>query len=111
MASTQDIYTELKKELHTSGSKAQVILPSDGDVYEQSIKRWSDHCVKRAVNSPSPPFLPNQYTQKLNPHTGLRRQAHHPLRHHRRPLARPHPRHSLRRQRRRALDIRQCIYH
>jgi hypothetical protein len=49
MGSASDVYTSLKKRLEGSGSRAQVILPGDGEVYEQSIKRWSEHCVKRAV--------------------------------------------------------------
>jgi hypothetical protein len=59
MGSAPDVYASLKKELGGNGSGAQVILSGDGEVYEQSIKRWSEHCVKRAVRLPphsSAPF-------------------------------------------------------
>ncbi|KAF2691437.1 FAD-binding domain-containing protein [Lentithecium fluviatile CBS 122367] len=48
MGSTSDVYASLKEMFESSGSKAQVIFPGDGEVYEQSIKRWSEHCEKRA---------------------------------------------------------------
>lgn len=47
MGSAPDVYAELKQQLQ--GSKAEVLFPSDGPKYEESIKRWSDHCEKRAV--------------------------------------------------------------
>lgn len=74
MGSATDVYAILKKELESNGSKAQVILPGDGEVYEQSIERWSDHCVKRAVRLPSYPIHPSQ-ADRLIP--VLRPQAHH----------------------------------
>lgn len=42
-----DVYAELKDQL--KDSKAKVLLPSDGQKYEESLKRWSEHCEKRAV--------------------------------------------------------------
>lgn len=49
MGSAPQIYTKLKDSL--SGSGAEVLLP-DSPGYAESIKRWSEHCEKRAV-SPS----------------------------------------------------------
>lgn len=44
-------YTSLKELLkHT---KADVLLPGDGQKYEDIIQRWSESCVKRAVRSKS----------------------------------------------------------
>ena len=52
MGSTpSDIYEELKGALSSTG--AEVLLPGDGEKYQESIKRWSDHCEKRAVYSPT----------------------------------------------------------
>ncbi|KAF1964656.1 FAD-binding domain-containing protein [Bimuria novae-zelandiae CBS 107.79] len=42
-----DIYEELKAQL--KDSKTEVLLPGDGQPYEESIKRWSEHCEKRAA--------------------------------------------------------------
>jgi FAD/FMN-containing dehydrogenase len=36
-----------------SSTGAEVLLPGDGEKYQESIKRWSDHCEKRAVYSPT----------------------------------------------------------
>lgn len=48
MGSTDSFnYGSLKDLLR--GTTAQVLLPDDGEVYEESIKRWSEHCIKRAV--------------------------------------------------------------
>lgn len=47
MGSAPDAYAQLKEQL--KGSKAEVLFPSDGEKYEESIKRWSEHCEKRAV--------------------------------------------------------------
>lgn len=49
MGSTPDVYTTLKEQL--KGSGAEVLMPDDGEKYEQSIKRWSEHCEKRAVRA------------------------------------------------------------
>lgn len=49
MGGTSDAYAELKKSFGENESGAQVILPTDGEAYEQSIKRWSEHCEKRAA--------------------------------------------------------------
>ncbi|KAF9735608.1 hypothetical protein PMIN06_008927 [Paraphaeosphaeria minitans] len=46
MGSTPHMYARLKSQL--ASSNAEVLLPSDGDKYEESIKRWSEHCEKRA---------------------------------------------------------------
>lgn len=44
-------YASLKELLkHT---KADVLLPGDGQRYEDIIQRWSESCVKRAVRSKS----------------------------------------------------------
>lgn len=47
MGSATEIYAQLKEQLKSS--KAEVLFPSDGEKYEESIKRWSEHCEKRAV--------------------------------------------------------------
>lgn len=49
MSVGHDVYAGLKEGL--KGTKAEVILPSDGEVYGESIKRWSEHCEKKAVCS------------------------------------------------------------
>jgi hypothetical protein len=36
--------------LSLKGTTAEVLLPSDGEKYEKSIERWSEHCIKRAVS-------------------------------------------------------------
>jgi hypothetical protein len=41
-------YASLKELL--TYTNAEVLLPSDGEEYEKSIRRWSEHCVKRAVS-------------------------------------------------------------
>jgi len=41
-------YSSLKKVL--SDTSAKVLLPGDGQEYEKSIERWSEHCIKRAVS-------------------------------------------------------------
>ncbi|KAH7381626.1 hypothetical protein BKA66DRAFT_419009 [Pyrenochaeta sp. MPI-SDFR-AT-0127] len=40
-------YSTLKELL--KDTTAEVLLPSDGELYENSIQRWSHHCVKRAA--------------------------------------------------------------
>lgn len=40
-------YASLKELL--KDSKAEILLPSDGQKYEDIIQRWSESCVKRAV--------------------------------------------------------------
>ncbi|KAF2856528.1 FAD-binding domain-containing protein [Plenodomus tracheiphilus IPT5] len=40
-------YSSLKKLLEKTS--AEVLLPNDGIAYEESIKRWSEHCIKRAA--------------------------------------------------------------
>lgn len=40
-------YSSLKKLL--KDTSAEVLLPSDGAVYEESLIRWSEHCIKRAA--------------------------------------------------------------
>ncbi|CAI6336957.1 unnamed protein product [Periconia digitata] len=30
------------------GTKAEVLVPNDGEKYEQAIQRWSEHCIQRA---------------------------------------------------------------
>jgi hypothetical protein len=47
MDNSQDVYALLKKELYDT--EAQVLLPND-EGYAESIKRWSEHCEKRAVS-------------------------------------------------------------
>jgi hypothetical protein len=44
-------YTLLKELL--KDTKADVLLPDDGQKYEDIIQRWSESCVKRAVRSKS----------------------------------------------------------
>lgn len=48
-------YSSLKAAL--SDTSAKVLLPSDGQEYEKSIERWSEHCIKRAVCWLDPTFL------------------------------------------------------
>ena len=48
MGSSPDVYALLKEELKDSG--AEVLTP-DSPGYEESIVRWSEHCIKRAVSS------------------------------------------------------------
>ncbi|KAL6705873.1 hypothetical protein ACN47E_006333 [Coniothyrium glycines] len=40
-------YASLKQLL--KDTSAEVLLPSDGEAYEESIIRWSEHCIKRAA--------------------------------------------------------------
>ncbi|KAI2476128.1 GlcD FAD-FMN-containing dehydrogenase [Pyrenophora tritici-repentis] len=40
-------YSSLKEVL--SDTSAKVLLPGDGQEYEKSIERWSEHCIKRAA--------------------------------------------------------------
>jgi hypothetical protein len=49
-------YGSLKELL--KDTSAEVLLPSDGEEYEKSIRRWSEHCVKRAVSLFFSFFLP-----------------------------------------------------
>jgi hypothetical protein len=37
-------------KLSLKGTTAEALLPSDGEKYEKSIERWSEHCIKRAVS-------------------------------------------------------------
>ncbi|KAF1830400.1 FAD-binding domain-containing protein [Decorospora gaudefroyi] len=46
-ASTNFDYSSLKQLLNDT--HAQVLMPTDGDEYEKSIVRWSEHCIKRAA--------------------------------------------------------------
>lgn len=46
-SSTTFDYSSLKELL--KDSNAEVLLPNDGQAYEKSIERWSEHCIKRAV--------------------------------------------------------------
>ena len=41
-------YPSLKQLLKETN--AEVLLPGDGEAYEKSIERWSEHCIKRAVS-------------------------------------------------------------
>jgi hypothetical protein len=43
-------YPSLKKLLENT--TADVLLAGDGEEYEKSIERWSEHCIKRAVCFP-----------------------------------------------------------
>jgi hypothetical protein len=43
-------YASLKELL--KDTNAEVLLPTDGEAYEKSIQRWSEHCMKRAVSLP-----------------------------------------------------------
>jgi hypothetical protein len=43
-------YPSLKELL--KNTTAEVLLPGDGEEYEKSIERWSEHCIKRAVSLP-----------------------------------------------------------
>ncbi|KAF2109683.1 hypothetical protein BDV96DRAFT_232771 [Lophiotrema nucula] len=45
MGSAPDVYAALKKELE--GTRAEVLTPGD-EGYRESLKRWSEHCVKEA---------------------------------------------------------------
>jgi hypothetical protein len=47
MGSAQDVCARLKEQLKSGNS--EVLFPGDGEKYEDSIKRWSEHCEKRAV--------------------------------------------------------------
>jgi len=40
-------YSSLKRLLVSTS--VQVLLPEDEEIYEESVKRWSEHCIKRAV--------------------------------------------------------------
>ena len=42
-----EVYEKLRGAL--KNSNAELLLPDDGAKYQESIKRWSDHCEKRAV--------------------------------------------------------------
>jgi hypothetical protein len=37
-------------KLLLKGTTAEVLLPGDGEKYEKSVERWSEHCIKRAVS-------------------------------------------------------------
>jgi hypothetical protein len=53
-------YSSLKELL--KDTNATVLLPTDGEEYEKSIERWSEHCIKRAVsllNALFPPVSPH----------------------------------------------------
>ena len=41
-------YSTLKNVL--KDTTVEILFPNDGDAYEKSILRWSDHCIKRAVS-------------------------------------------------------------
>lgn len=47
-ATTSFEYASLKELL--KDTTAEIVLPTDGDLYEKSIERWSEHCIKRAVS-------------------------------------------------------------
>jgi hypothetical protein len=47
-------YASLKELL--KDTKADVLLPGDGQKYEDIIQRWSESCVKRAVCHTSAPL-------------------------------------------------------
>ncbi|ORY10626.1 hypothetical protein BCR34DRAFT_485287 [Clohesyomyces aquaticus] len=47
MGSAPDVYATLREELKGGGSVAEVLTP-DSAGYGESIKRWSEHCEKRA---------------------------------------------------------------
>ncbi|OAL57120.1 FAD-binding domain-containing protein [Pyrenochaeta sp. DS3sAY3a] len=46
-ATTSFEYASLKELL--KDTTAEVVLPTDGELYEKSIERWSEHCIKRAA--------------------------------------------------------------
>jgi len=48
-------YSSLKELL--KDTNAEVLLPNDGEAYEKSIERWSEHCIKRAVSLSRLPYL------------------------------------------------------
>jgi hypothetical protein len=48
-------YPSLKELL--KDTTAEVLLPGDGEEYEKSIERWSEHCIKRAVSLPGDTYL------------------------------------------------------
>jgi FAD/FMN-containing dehydrogenase len=48
-------YPSLKELL--KDTTAEVLLPGDGEEYEKSIERWSEHCIKRAVSLPDYIYL------------------------------------------------------
>ena len=48
-------YPSLKELL--KDTTAEVLLPGDGEEYEKSIERWSEHCIKRAVSLPDYTYL------------------------------------------------------
>ena len=48
-------YPSLKELL--KDTTAEVLLPGDGEEYEKSIERWSEHCIKRAVGLPDFVYL------------------------------------------------------
>ncbi|KAF2501268.1 FAD-binding domain-containing protein [Lophium mytilinum] len=59
MGSTnQDIYAELAAEFKAAGSKATVLTPGMPG-YDESIKRWSDTCEKRAHATIHPRTTPD----------------------------------------------------
>lgn len=37
-------------KLLLKGTTAAVLCPGDGEKYEKSLERWSEHCIKRAVS-------------------------------------------------------------
>lgn len=43
-------YAWLKEIL--GNTEAEIVLPGDGQIYENIIQRWSESCVKRAVSLP-----------------------------------------------------------
>jgi hypothetical protein len=57
-------YTSLKELLKETN--ADVLLPTDGEEYEKSIERWSEHCIKRAVSSTC--FIPTSSFQASRIH-------------------------------------------
>jgi hypothetical protein len=48
-------YPSLKELL--KDTTAEVLLPGDGEEYEKSIERWSEHCIKQAVSLPDYTYL------------------------------------------------------
>ena len=58
-------YPSLKELL--KDTTAEVLLPGDGEEYEKSIERWSEHCIKRAVSLPGYTYLQGRvYTGALH---------------------------------------------
>ena len=57
MGNASDVYSALREEL--KGTGAEVLTP-DSEGYAESIRRWSEHCEKKAVRTrrPSPNMLP-----------------------------------------------------